>query len=564
MKRILRVLLVLSVLVSMVALPYAASAGPAKAGDTPGGIGIASNTATPDAWENTDDSSGTATNITSLVPAAGAGVLTQTHTLDLAAADTCDVDWFRLDVSEDELAIDGVTFLIEAVTEDPTMDTVVEVYRLGDLVGIPVSKPWSVDPGARAGDDDDNWGGLGSACEFTPGIDPGTHGQFYIRVRPYWFATTGYDDHAGTYTLRVQRTLASRVAGADRIATAIAASKLGYMTRTTAASDADKVAVVANAFNYPDALSGSSLIGGYLNDGPILLTPQDSLPVSVGNEIKRIGAKTVYVLGGPDVVSDHVFSQIQALDPGIGVYRLQGDDRIYTSIEIAEQLHARMGTRRFAILAYANNYPDALAATPMSARLGIPILLTRTATLPDDTLSIMNAIGVTDVIIVGDEGVVSQDVEDTCLQEFGVDHVLRLAGPDRYATARAIADWSCDLAGPGTRGDGMIGTTANPIFYPRMSINQFGVASGENFPDALSGGALAGSNGFPLLLTPKASLSKYIVDYYNALPAGQLDFYEQAGMPYWGKCVIFGGTGAVSPTTQILLGGALGMPAAGP
>ncbi len=107
-----------------------------------------------------------------------------------------------------------------------------------------------------------------------------------------------------------------------------------------------------------------------------------------------------------------------------------------------------MGQRRFAIVAYAYNYPDALAATPVSAFDGMPVFLTRTAYISTETLDAMSDIGVTDVIIVGGTSVVSNAVFDGCAAQLGgTNHVLRLAGANRYETSKEIALWSCDLKG---------------------------------------------------------------------------------------------------------------------
>jgi putative cell wall-binding protein len=65
----------------------------------------------------------------------------------------------------------------------------------------------------------------------------------------------------------------------------------------------------------------------------------------------------------------------------------------------------------------------------------------------------------------------------------------RLSGGDRYETAVAVSRYSFNAAVPGTPGA--------PVVY---------VASGEDFPDALSAAPAAATQGGPLLLTPGGAL----------------------------------------------------------
>ncbi|MDA3936369.1 MAG: cell wall-binding repeat-containing protein, partial [Actinomycetota bacterium] len=75
---------------------------------------------------------------------------------------------------------------------------------------------------------------------------------------------------------------------------------------------------------------------------------------------------------------------------------------------------------------------------------------------------------------------VSAAAMDDLKAEFGNSAVKRLSGDDRYETALAIAQKGVD---EGLAWDGM------------------GIATGENFPDALAGGVLAARNGSVMLLT---------------------------------------------------------------
>jgi Cell wall binding domain 2 (CWB2) len=87
--------------------------------------------------------------------------------------------------------------------------------------------------------------------------------------------------------------------------------------------------------------------------------------------------------------------------------------------------------------------------------------------------------------------------------------VFRIAGSDRFSTAAAISEASFE---PGV-----------PVAY---------IATGLNFPDALAGAAVAGSQGAPILLVMP-----------NSIPAATATELKRLKP---GKIVILGGTGAVS------------------
>ncbi|MCD2442570.1 cell wall-binding repeat-containing protein [Agromyces sp. SYSU K20354] len=92
----------------------------------------------------------------------------------------------------------------------------------------------------------------------------------------------------------------TRVAGADRYATAVAISQRFF-------TSAERV-YIATGTNFPDALAGGVAAG--LNNAPLLLVPQGAIPASVMNEIARLGATQIRVLGGPAAVSTAIEAQL--------------------------------------------------------------------------------------------------------------------------------------------------------------------------------------------------------------------------------------------------------------
>jgi subtilisin family serine protease len=269
----------------------------------------------------------------------------------------------------------------------------------------------------------------------------------------------------------------SRVSGTDRYGTAIAQSASGFESGTVTTT------VLASGEDFPDALSGGLLAGLY--DSPILLTRRTSLPTGVLTEIARLGASKVIIIGGPESVDPSIVNSLTTA--GLTVQRIAGVDRYATAAAVALEYKriTGLGAIPKAFLARGDIYPDALAVSSLSAAAGIPVLLTRTATLSGSTRSTLTSLGTTEVVIAGSSSAVSVAVASEVEALPGVS-IVRWQGVDRYGTAAQVA------AGGFARG--------------WVSGSYFGIATGKNFPDALGGGALAGHNGGVVLLTVPESL----------------------------------------------------------
>lgn len=128
-----------------------------------------------------------------------------------------------------------------------------------------------------------------------------------------------------------------------------------------------------------------------------------------------------------------------------------------------------------AYISTGRGFADALAAGPAAAKLGGPVLLTEPAWLPPATVAELTRLRPARIIVAGGPGVVSDSLM-SALQAYSAS-VTRQSGPDRYSTAAAISAAT-------------FGTNV-PVAY---------VATGRNFPDALAGGAAAGTLRGPVLL----------------------------------------------------------------
>ena len=173
----------------------------------------------------------------------------------------------------------------------------------------------------------------------------------------------------------------------------------------------------------------------------------------------------------PDVAAADEAQAVDAArtDP---VLRLGGANRYETSRLIA--LHA-FDSAASAFVATGVRFPDALAAGPAAAHRNGPVLLVdgERGALDSATRATLAELGVGWVGIAGDTASVSAGVATGL--DAAVTTVRRYAGTNRYATAAQLST--------------VFG--AADVAY---------VASGQNFPDALSGAAAAGAQGAPMLL----------------------------------------------------------------
>jgi len=277
------------------------------------------------------------------------------------------------------------------------------------------------------------------------------------------------------------------VQGTDRYMTAIEASKLAFPTVMPAGPDGNRWVVLASGATWPDALAASGLAGAA--EAPLLLTRPTDLPAAVAQEISRLGANRVMIVGGTGAVSAGVQSAVAKLPGIVQVKRIGGADRYATALLIADQVVGFSGRSAWddtAFLGTGLAFPDALAAAPLATHAGDPLYLAPKGTLPPAIIAAMKADGVKKVVILGGTGAIDANTEQALKTAFGVSNVERCGGADRYATAVSVAAYGVSA--------GL--TWAEPA-----------VATGENFPDALAGGVMQGHSASILLLTRTSALS---------------------------------------------------------
>lgn len=303
-----------------------------------------------------------------------------------------------------------------------------------------------------------------------------------------------------------------RVAGADRAATAAAVADRW---------DAADVVVVASGRDFPDALAGAALADAV--DGPLLLVEPRALPAATAAEIERLGATEVIVLGGAAVVADEVLAQLRAMDGVEQVRRVAGADRAATAAAVAREVARLGGATAVVAVAAGGSFPDALAAANTSG----PVLLAQAEGLPRATAEALGDLGAHRAAVLGGTAVLAASVEDA-LRAHGVTPE-RLAGQDRFATALAAADRVLAAS-----------STSVPLV----------VASGEGFPDALAGGALARHVGGALVLVGAEGVPEAV------------DRWLRSHRDRFSEVIVVGGEAAVSVFALSQVEAAVGGPAA--
>jgi len=179
--------------------------------------------------------------------------------------------------------------------------------------------------------------------------------------------------------------------------------------------------------------------------------------------------------------------------------RLAGQGQYQTSVAIAEAYNNN-GDCGNVILASGDSFPDALSASILSKKMNAPILLVNsTVNASSDAFNFLYTHESRQrgtVYIMGGTGVIGPEFE-TKLASMMFTNIKRLGGSNRYDTNMLIVN-NVDVP------------QGTPVF----------IASGENFPDALSIASYSGSKQYPTLLVGADYLPEKTKNYLlNEKPA---------------------------------------------
>ena len=252
-----------------------------------------------------------------------------------------------------------------------------------------------------------------------------------------------------------QSTSVTRIAGEDRYETAVTISQNSYGSASTV--------ILVSGEGFADALAAGPL--SYRLSAPILLVRSSGVPKVVIDEVQRLGATRIIIIGGEAAIGDR---HVARAFPRMTRTRLAGENRYETAAKVVRY----MGVAKIGITT-GQNFPDGLSAGPYLGKQGAGLALS------NGTSVHASLRGYTQSYAFGGKEVVNTP-------QF---NGRRLEGIDRYLTALAVAK------------DG----------YP--NTNTVILASGTDYPDALSAVSLAKKHNAPILLTNGQTLRGEIRDY---------------------------------------------------
>ena len=193
------------------------------------------------------------------------------------------------------------------------------------------------------------------------------------------------------------------------------------------------------------------------------------------------------ILGGNGAVSADVEAAIQEL--GVETERVKGSNREGTAKAVYEKGGFQEGG--MIIVATGYSYADVLSISPYSYAAKVPIILAK----KDGSLSaetkelIQGTIKPSKVIVIGGSKAVSADSEAYLKDIAGEENVMRLSGKNRYITTAEIMKWE-------------LGMNQDAPFQPEVEMHAdgMGIATGQNFADALGAVSLLGKTASVMLL----------------------------------------------------------------
>ncbi|WP_066038689.1 cell wall-binding repeat-containing protein [Herbiconiux solani] len=268
----------------------------------------------------------------------------------------------------------------------------------------------------------------------------------------------------------------TRITGADRYDVAV---HIAQATRTRA-----DVVYLASGNDFPDALSAGPAV--VHEQGVLLLVPPTGITFTIGVELASLAPKRVVIVGGPLSVPETIVTEVRSiLGPTFPVARISGADRYDVSRRLAATVFSSGASTVFS--ATGTTFPDALSAGPAAVAWDAPLVLMNGA-LPaadSETLGLFSRLHTSWVALTGGPASLSPGIEASLA---GVGTVTRFAGADRYEVSAVVNEQTLS------------------------DFETVYLATGTNFPDALAGGVLAGTQRHPLYIVPSTCVPGRVLD----------------------------------------------------
>ena len=157
---------------------------------------------------------------------------------------------------------------------------------------------------------------------------------------------------------------------------------------SAAGDSSSDTAIVATGLDFPDALAGGPL--SYNEGMPLALTKTNDIPDDVVIALRVARVSKVLIVGGASAVGPEVVKELN--DAGITVSkRFAGADRSSTSILIADYAVDMLNFTKTAVDIASGYGPgtgaDALSGSSLAGRLDRPLVITGSASDPDDVIT---------------------------------------------------------------------------------------------------------------------------------------------------------------------------------
>ncbi|MFZ9383810.1 MAG: cell wall-binding repeat-containing protein [Ilumatobacteraceae bacterium] len=277
-----------------------------------------------------------------------------------------------------------------------------------------------------------------------------------------------------------------RVHGSDRFASAAASAAFWPNTETV---------YLATGTNFPDSLAAG--VTAARVDAPVLLVTTDSLPASTQEQLSRLKPRTVYVVGGPSVISDSVIAAAEKLTGG-KVIRLFGPTR-YETAELLTRVSWYRSKSSTAWVASGRDFQDPLIASAAAAVYDQPFLMIDgQRDVAGGTQELLRTLGVSRINVVAAPGAFS---EATLAQLRTVAEVVVFGAAD--VAERSASVWSARVQSTGVV-----------------------LATSLNFPDALAAVPFASrADATPLLLVPGTCVPSTTIRTIDRLDSTQMTLF---------------------------------------
>ena len=281
-----------------------------------------------------------------------------------------------------------------------------------------------------------------------------------------------------------------QLVGADRADTAVKISKDGWKSAETV--------ILVNDSAIPDALTATPL--AYAKNAPILLTAKGGLTKATANEIKRLGAKDVIMIGGDAVLPAKIENDLKALK--VKTDRVKGSSREETALAIAKRLDGIKDVSEIAVVNGTTGLADAVSVAAAAAEKGMPILLANPKSGLSAVEKFINSESIkSSFVIGGDEAVSDEAIAKLPGKQ-------RIEGSDRNDTnAKVIEKFYADKE------------------LDNLYLAKDGMENSGQLIDALAVGALAAKNGAPVLIASK----KLNVNQINVINTKKIATITQVG-----------------------------------